>query len=37
MSLAGNALEFAALPPERQPQLSFADVAGLGDYLAGSA
>jgi hypothetical protein len=49
MALAGNALavgvhtgiaeagEFAALPPERQPQLSFADVAGLGDYLTGSA
>jgi NagD protein len=48
MALAGNALAvgvhtgiagaagFAALPPERQPQLSFADVAGLGDYLGGS-
>jgi 4-nitrophenyl phosphatase len=46
MALAGNALavgvhsgiagaaEFAALPPERRPQLSFAGVADLRDYLA---
>jgi NagD protein len=46
MALAGNALavgmhsgiagpaEFAALPPERRPQLSFAGIADLRDYLA---
>lgn len=32
-----GAAEFAALPPERRPQLSFAGVAELKDYLAGSA
>lgn len=49
MALAGDALavglhsgiagaaDFAALPPERRPQLSFPGVAGLHDYLAGMA
>jgi NagD protein len=49
MALAGGALAvgvhtgiagavgFAALPPERRPQLSFAGVADLRDYLAGLA